>query len=86
MQKMKFDISRLKGKLGKIRDRMEGYHIPYKAIFFIMGIVSTIWFLVRVIPKPSRATYLCMKGRRLLCRGSLHILWLLQVLLLFPGE
>jgi hypothetical protein len=61
MQKMKFDISRLKGKLGKIRDRMEGYHIPYKAIFFIMGIVSTIWFLVRVIPKPSRATYPCMK-------------------------
>ena len=26
-----------------------------------MGILSTIWFLVRVIPKPSRATYPCMQ-------------------------
>ena len=58
---MKFDISRLKGILGKMRNWMEGYHIPYKVIFFVMGIASTIWFLVRVIPKPSRATYPCMK-------------------------
>jgi hypothetical protein len=61
MRQMKFDISRLIGRLGKMRDRMERNHMPYKLIFFIMGIVSTIWFLVRVIPKPSRATYPCMK-------------------------
>jgi hypothetical protein len=30
-------------------------------IFIIMGIVSTVWFLIRVIPKPSRATYPCMR-------------------------
>jgi hypothetical protein len=35
--------------------------IPFKILFFIMGIISTIWFLVRVIPKPSRAAYPCMK-------------------------
>jgi hypothetical protein len=29
--------------------------------FAITGIASLIWFLVRVIPKPSRATYPCMK-------------------------
>lgn len=29
--------------------------------FFILGIGSTVWFLVRVIPKPSRASYPCMK-------------------------
>ena len=27
-----------------------------------MGIASTVWFLVRVIPKPSRATYPCIQA------------------------
>jgi hypothetical protein len=30
--------------------------------FVFIGIMSTIWFLVRVITKPSRATYPCMKA------------------------
>jgi hypothetical protein len=33
-----------------------------RIVFFILGIASTIWFLVRVIPKPSRATYPCMRA------------------------
>ena len=33
-----------------------------KLAFFILGIGSTIWFLIRVIPKPSRSTYPCMKA------------------------
>ena len=33
-----------------------------KLAFFILGIGSTIWFLIRVIPKPSRASYPCMKA------------------------
>jgi hypothetical protein len=32
-----------------------------KLSFITMGIVSTVWFLVRVIPKPQRATYPCMR-------------------------
>jgi len=32
-----------------------------KIIFFFVGISSLIWFLIRVIPKPSRALYPCMK-------------------------
>jgi len=32
-----------------------------KLAFFILGIGSTIWFLLRVIPKPSRASYPCMR-------------------------
>ncbi len=32
-----------------------------KITFIIAGIASTIWFLVRVIPKPQRATYPCMR-------------------------
>ncbi len=61
MQKMKFDISRLKGKLGRMRDWLDGHNMPPRLLFFVMGIASTIWFLVRVIPKPSRATYPCMR-------------------------
>jgi len=30
--------------------------------FFFLGITSVIWFLIRVIPKPSRATYPCMQA------------------------
>ena len=30
--------------------------------FFFLGIGSTIWFLIRVIPKPSRAAYPCMRA------------------------
>jgi len=33
-----------------------------KKLFFpIVGLASLLWFLVRVIPKPSRATYPCMR-------------------------
>ena len=57
----KFEVSRLKGKLSKTRDWMNEHHFPPRLLFFLMGIISTIWFLLRVIPKPSRATYPCMQ-------------------------
>jgi hypothetical protein len=44
-----------------MRDHLLKYRLPYKLIFIIMGITSTVWFLIRVIPKPSRATYPCMR-------------------------
>jgi len=59
--KNKFDILLLKGKLGKIRDWMRGHHFPPRLLFIFLGIISTIWFLIRVIPKPSRAAYPCMR-------------------------
>ena len=61
MNRTKFDISKLKGKLGNIRDWMIKHQLPPKMLFILMGIISTIWFLIRVIPKPTRATYPCMK-------------------------
>ena len=36
---------------------------PFMKIYLIiLGIASTAWFLVRVIPKPQRATYPCMRA------------------------
>jgi hypothetical protein len=61
MDKQKFDIYLLKGKLGKIRNWMHDRHLPAGLLFMLMGIISTAWFLIRVIPKPSRAGYPCMK-------------------------
>lgn len=44
-------------------------------IFPIAGLVSLIWFLVRVIPKPSRATYPCQRFAFPLASG--FVAWLL---------
>jgi len=34
----------------------------FRVLFFTLGLGSLLWFLVRVIPKPSRAAYPCMKA------------------------
>ena len=57
----RFDIYKLNGKPGRLRDWLRNKRFPPRLIFFIVGIASTIWFLVRVIPKPSRAGYPCMR-------------------------
>ena len=44
-------------------------------IFPIAGLVSLIWFLVRVIPKPSRAAYPCQRVAFPLASG--FVVWLL---------
>lgn len=61
MYQSKFDVAKLKGKLANIRDWMINHRIPPKLLFIVMGVVSTVWFLIRVIPKPTRATYPCMQ-------------------------
>ena len=73
----RFGISELKGKLAKIRDWMNTHHIPPKLLLFLTGIISTIWFLIRVIPKPSRAGYPCMKVAAPIMSG--FVLYLLSI-------
>ena len=46
--------------------------------FAVMGILATAWFLVRVIPKPSRATYPCMRAAAPVMSG--FVLYLLGAL------
>jgi hypothetical protein len=48
----------MKRTLQLLRNRFKMHH----AAFYLAGITSTIWFLVRVIPRPSRATYPCMRA------------------------
>jgi hypothetical protein len=75
--KRSFDIFKLKGKLGRIRDWMNSHHVPPRLLFILMGIISTIWFLIRVIPKPSRASYPCMQVAAPLMSG--FIVYLLSI-------
>jgi uncharacterized protein (DUF362 family) len=41
---------------------MKEHKLFRKLSFFVLGISTTIWFLIRVIPKPSRAAYPCMQA------------------------
>jgi len=44
-------------------------------IWIVIGLASVIWVLIRVVPKPSRATYPCQKVAQPLAAG--FIAWLL---------
>ncbi len=48
-------------KLYTVYHRLKKIHIPSKLLFIVMGVISTAWFLIRVIPKPQRAGYPCMR-------------------------
>ncbi len=48
------------GKFQGFFNRLRKFRIPYRLSFMIIGLVSTAWFLIRVIPKPTRAGYPCM--------------------------
>jgi len=51
----------LKSAAMKRKFSLEKFKIS-KPYIFLIGISATIWFLIRVIPKPSRATYPCMQA------------------------
>ncbi|MCP4312834.1 MAG: DUF362 domain-containing protein [Bacteroidetes bacterium] len=46
----------------KLRNWFRKHRVPSKLTFYLLGIASTVWFLIRVIPKPSRAGYPCMRA------------------------
>ena len=48
-------------KFQRLYYRLRRSRIPYRISFIIIGVVSTAWFLIRVIPKPTRAGYPCMR-------------------------
>ena len=53
--------------------------IGLKWLLPFLGLVSLIWFMVRVIPKPSRAAYPCMRAAMPLASG--FVLWITGLLL-----
>ncbi len=57
-------------KSGRIRKIImpKGY---YKLLFPIIGFAALVWILIRVVPKPSRAAYPCIKAATPLASGFL---------------
>jgi hypothetical protein len=59
---------------GKI-NRLETVKRKTLWLWIVLGLASVIWVLIRVVPKPSRATYPCQKVAQPLAAG--FIAWLL---------
>ncbi|MEI6049590.1 MAG: DUF362 domain-containing protein [Bacteroidota bacterium] len=51
--------------------------VPGKIVYILVSILATIWFLIRVIPKPSRATYPCMQVAAPIMSG--FVIWILAI-------
>jgi uncharacterized protein (DUF362 family) len=51
--------------------------ITARISIIVLGISSIIWFLIRVVPKPQRATYPCMQATAPLMSG--FVVWLLAL-------
>ncbi len=60
-----------------LKQKVLSLKISSKLVFLIMGISSTLWFLVRVIPKPQRAAYPCMRAAAPVMSG--FVLYLLSL-------
>jgi len=57
--------------------KLLNWRIKVRIVFFLFGMVSTMWFLIRVIPKPSRAGYPCMRAAAPLM--SAFIIYLISI-------
>ena len=55
-------MNRYHKNLHRIYHRLKKIRVPAKLLFIVMGVISTAWFLIRVIPKPQRAAYPCMQA------------------------
>ncbi|MGC9450184.1 MAG: DUF362 domain-containing protein [Oceanipulchritudo sp.] len=53
-------------------------NILQKAVFPAAGAIALLWFVIRVVPKPSRAAYPCMRAAFPV--ASSFVIWLLSLL------
>jgi hypothetical protein len=70
-------IQKLPGWIRRIIDFLRRMQVPGRIVYITIPILATLWFLVRVIPKPSRATYPCMQIAAPVMSG--FVLWILAV-------
>ena len=52
-------------------------HCWVKWVFPVTGLLALVWFLIRVVPKPSRATYPCQRVAMPLASG--FVVWLVAL-------
>ncbi|MBN2350813.1 MAG: DUF362 domain-containing protein [Bacteroidales bacterium] len=54
-------LQKLPGWIRRITRYLTEIKVPAKIVYLLISIIATLWFLFRVIPKPSRALYPCMQ-------------------------
>jgi hypothetical protein len=74
--KTKNNLFRVCPKTGKFRGINFKNHWA-KLLFPLMGLIALIWFLIRVVPKPSRASYPCQRIAAPIAAGFMA--WLLGI-------
>ena len=62
------------GRCGKPASRLAGKYLWLWWLFPVTGLLSLIWFVIRVAPKPSRATYPCQRVAAPLAGG--FVVWI----------
>lgn len=70
-------LSKLPSWMRRIALFLAKSKVPGKFILVAISVLATIWFLVRVIPKPSRALYPCMQVAAPLMSG--FVIWLISL-------
>jgi hypothetical protein len=70
-------IQKLPEWIKRILIFLQKMRAPGKIVYITISILATIWFLVRVIPKPSRATYPCMQIAAPMMSG--FVLWIIAI-------
>jgi hypothetical protein len=56
---------------------LQKMRVPGKIVYILISALATIWFLIRVIPKPTRATYPCMQVAAPIMSG--FVVWILAI-------
>jgi len=70
-------IQKLPGWIKSIMIFLRKMRVPLKLVYLVVSLLATSWFLVRVIPKPSRAAYPCMQVAAPIMSG--FVIWLLAL-------
>ena len=63
--------------LRKISQFLTKTKVPAKVVYIIVSLFATLWFLFRVIPKPTRALYPCMQVAAPIM--SSFVIWILAL-------
>jgi hypothetical protein len=71
------NVEKICSKTGRRIELKRERHWPFWLLPFV-GLVSLLWFLIRVIPKPSRATYPCQRVAAPLASG--FFVWLIGII------
>jgi hypothetical protein len=70
-------IQKLPDWLKRILNFLQKMRVPGKMVYIVVSILASVWFLIRVIPKPSRATYPCMQIAAPVMSG--FVIWILAL-------